>query len=96
MNIDTLSIAKDLRAVELPSEQAEAIAAAIGRSVNEGSATKADLEMTKIDLKAEFAVIRTNMEKLRTEIEKGRNQIMVWVIGSILAVGGTIIAVIKL
>lgn len=107
MNIDTLSIARELRAAELPREQAEAIAAAIGRSVVEGSAKKVDLDLMKADLKAEisnhkveskadFAFIRTEMEKLRTEIEKGRNQIMTWVIGAVLAVGGTIIAVIKL
>lgn len=89
MNIDTLSIAKDLRAAELPSEQAEAIAAAIGRSVTEGSATKDDLNLVKFDLKADI-------ERLRTEVEKTRNQIMTWVIGAVLAVGGTIIAVIKL
>lgn len=89
MNIDTLSIARDLKAAELPAAHAEAIAAAIGRSVVEGSATKDDLNLVKIELKGDI-------EKLRTEIEKGRNQIMTWVIGAVLAVGGTIIAVIKL
>lgn len=89
MNIDTLSIAKGLRATELPSEQVEAIAAAIGRSVNEGSATRDDLNLLKFQLTG-------GIERLRTEIENTKNQIMTWVIGSVLTVGGTIIAVIKL
>ena len=44
MGIDTLSIAKDLRAAALPQDQAEAIAAAIGRAMSEGAATKAELD----------------------------------------------------
>ena len=44
MNVDTLSIARELRAADLPPEQAEAIAAAIGRAVAESSATRGDID----------------------------------------------------
>ncbi len=88
MNIDTLSIAKDLRAAELPAEQAEAIATAIGRSVNEGSATKADLNILESGL-------RTEIEKLRTEIEKSRNQTIIWLIGAQVALTSIMIALLR-
>lgn len=42
MTVDTLPLAKELRAAELSSTQAEAIVAAIGRAVLEGVATKAE------------------------------------------------------
>ena len=41
MSVDTLSLARELRAADLAGPQAEAIAAAIGRAVTEGAATKA-------------------------------------------------------
>lgn len=89
MNIDTLSIARDLKAAALPPEQAEAIAAAIGRSVTEGVATKSDLDLLDQRLTA-------RIEALRTEIEKSRNQIVLWVIGSQVTLAGLVIALIKL
>ena len=54
MHIDTLSIARDLKSTELPAAQAEAIAAAIGRSVTEGTASKLDLEAVRLSLKGEL------------------------------------------
>lgn len=54
MGIDTLSIAKDLRAAALPQDQAEAIAAAIGRAMSEGAATKADLDRLGERIDARF------------------------------------------
>lgn len=100
MTIDTLSIAKDLKAAELPAEQAEAIAAAIGRSISEGSATKADVQLVKQELQGELVLVRaelkTGVEQLRTEIERMRNQVMVGVFGIIAALAGIIIEIVRL
>ena len=111
MNIDTLSIARDLRATELPPEQAEAIAAAIGRAVSESSATKADLELVRAGLEAKIEHVRTSLEAkieqvkagleikieaLRTEMERTRNQILLGIVSTQVALAGIIIAVIKL
>ena len=82
MHIDTLSIARDLKATESPPAQAEAIAAAIGRSVTEGVATKVDLQLME--------------ERLTARVEGAKSQILIWLMGAIFAAAGAIIAVIKL
>lgn len=89
MNIDTLSIARDLRATELPAAQAEAIAAAIGRSMPEGVATKTDIDtvLHKMDALE---------ERLSAKLESSKSQLLIWLMGVILAVAGAIIAVLKL
>jgi len=111
VNIDTLSIARDLRATELPPEQAEAIAAAIGRAVSESSATKADLDLVRASLEAKIdrgraeakadtehvrGSLETKIEQVRTEIERSRHQLILWVVSAQVALAGIIIAVIKL
>lgn len=100
MMVDTLSIARDLRAAEPPPEQAEAIAAAIGRSISEASATKADLEIVRTALKADIDQLRSSVdakiEQVRTEIERARNQLMITFVSTQVALAGIIIAVIKL
>ena len=50
MMVDTLTIARELRATDLPTRQAEAIAAAIGRSVTEAGATAATVGATIVAL----------------------------------------------
>ena len=52
MSLDTLRIARELRDAEVAPAQAEAIAAAIGNAVNDGSATKGDIEalLAKLDM----------------------------------------------
>jgi hypothetical protein len=52
MTVDTLSLARDLRAASVAPEQAEAIASAIGRAVQETAVTKSDLNAAIADLKA--------------------------------------------
>ena len=111
MNIDTLSIARDLRAAELPPEQAEAIAAAIGRAVAESSATKADLDLVRTGLDGKIEQVRGSLEgkieqvrgnleakieQVRTELEKLRSNLLTSLIGTQIAIAGVIIAVIKL
>jgi hypothetical protein len=88
MNVDTLAIARDLRATELPAAQAEAIAAAIGRSVNDGVATKPDIEIIvqKIDALDAW---------LTATIESARSSLLIWLMGIIVASVGVVIAVLK-
>ena len=58
MTVDRLSLGKALRAAEVASAQAEAIAAAIGREVVGGAATRADIPPPRSDLM-----------RLKTELE---------------------------
>ena len=44
MMLDTLAIARDLRAADMAPAQAEAIASAIGKSISESTASKADIQ----------------------------------------------------
>ena len=81
MTVDTLSIARELKAAEVPAAQAEAIAAAIGRSAAESlgsAATKADIA------------------QLETKIEQLRSTLMTWFIGTVMTLTAIIIAVVKL
>lgn len=100
MNIDTLSIARELRAADLPDGQAEAIAAAIGRAVTEATATKADLDLAKQELRAESGSIRQELERFRQEVdaklERVKNEIIRWFIASQITTAAVIIAAIKL
>ena len=82
MTVDTLSLAKELRAAELSSTQAEAIATAIGHAVIEGSATRADLKETKSELTA--------------QIEQLKSTMLLWFIGTNLTLAAIIIAALKL
>ena len=86
MSVDTLSIARDLKATKLPAAQAEAIAAAIGISINEIAATKADLREIKLELEA----------KIETKIESLKSTMMLWFIGTNLTLAAIIIAAMKL
>lgn len=88
MNVDTLAIARDLRATELPAAQAEAIAAAIGRSVNDGVATKPDIEIIVQKIDALDA-------RLTAKIENARSSLLIWLMGIIVASVGVVIAVLK-
>ena len=81
MTVDTLSIALELKAAEVPAAQAEAIAAVIGRSAAESLTTAA----TKADI-----------AQLETKIEQLRSTLMTWFIGTVLTLAAIIIAVVKL
>ena len=111
MTIDTLSIAKDLKAAELPPAQAEAISAAIGRSISEGSGTRSDLLPVKQELLADSAVLRSDLQavrgdvrelesrfdaKLDAEIEGLRATLTLWFIGTGLTLAAVTIAAVKL
>ena len=104
MSVDTLSRAKELRAADFATPQAEAIAAAIGRSVSETTATKADLSELRAAGKADVLQLGTALRgeisnlgaDLRTEIERSRNATLTWVIGAMFAIAGLAVAAVKL
>jgi hypothetical protein len=100
VNIDTLSIARELRAADLPDGQADAIAAAIGKVIGEGTATKSDLELTKQELRSAIALVRQDLELLRQEVdaklERLKNEMIRWFIASQITMAAVIIAAIKL
>ena len=106
MNIDTLAIARDLRATELPAAQAEAIATAIGRSLSEGVATKSDIEIIvqKIDalgarIEASERTLGARIDmvdaQLTAKIEGARSSLLIWLMGVIIATAGALMAVLK-
>ena len=96
MSVDTLTLAQRLRAAELPANQAEAIAAAIGAAVLEGAATKADVETARAATDGKIEQVRTEIEQVRTEIERSRHQVLVGFISTQVAIAGLIVAAIKL
>ena len=52
MSLDTIAIARELRATDVALLQNEATASAIGKAVSEGAATKSDLHASVAELKA--------------------------------------------
>ncbi len=93
MSVDTLTLAKELRAADIAVPQAEAIAAATGRAVVETSATKADVVQLGTELRGEIGRLGSD---LRVEIERSRNQLIMWFVATQLALGGLVVAAIKL
>lgn len=104
MTVDTLSLAQQLRAAELSPAQADAIAAAIGKAVIEGTATKADIQQIRTDFSAEIKELRSEIAQFKIEIEAKidskieqlRSQMMIWFIATNLTIGAIIIAALKL
>ena len=81
MNIDTLTIARELRAADLSEGQAEAIAAAIGRSAGESmehAATKGDIAQLRTE-------IENNGLRLEAKIESTQTKLIMWFVGTQLA-----------
>ena len=100
MTIDTLSLASRLRSADLPAAQAEAIAAAIGGAVTEGSAGKSDLLQLQTEIKGSFAALDQRLEaieqRLSAKIEGARSSLLIWVVGVLFAFGGLGLAFAKL
>jgi hypothetical protein len=86
MSVDTLSIARELKASKLPAAQAEAIAAAIGYSLHENVATKSDLRELELRLDV----------KIDAKIEQLKSTMMLWFIGTNLTLAAIILAALKL
>lgn len=100
MTVDTLSLAKEPRAAELSSAQAEAIASAIGRAIGEGSASKAEIVQLRTEIKGDFATLEQRLEameqRLVGKIETSRSSLLTWVVGVLFAFGGSGLAFAKL
>ena len=86
MTVDTLSIARELKATKMPAAQAEAIAAAIGYSLHENVATKSDLRELELRFDA----------KIDAKIENLKSTMMLWFIGTNLTMAAIVLAALKL
>ena len=97
MSLDTLSIARELRDADVAPAQAEAIAAAIGKSVGDEATLKADIStiLVKIDgLKSDITLQNEALEqRLTVKIETMRSSLLVWLIGVIVAGLGLLLTV---
>ena len=82
MSIDTLSIARCLRAVDMPQSQPEAAAAAIGTSILETAVTKSDVAQVEA--------------RLDTKIEQLKGSMFTWFIATNLTIAAAVLAAVKL
>ena len=89
---DTLRLSRTLREKgHFTSEQAEALAEALGEAVQGDLATKADLGAAKSELKTEIADLRMELKteiadlrvELKTEIAGTKTDLLKWIIGAI-------------
>ena len=89
----TLTYVSDLRAAGVPEKQAQIQAEFITDIIEDNLATKTDLEKVKVELK-------TDIEKLRNElslkISETKNEMILWFLGSVVALSAMIIASLKL
>ena len=109
---DTLRLSRTLRDKgHFTSEQAEALAEALGEASQGDLATKADLAGVrteiaelKTELKSEIAELRTEIAGLRTELKSEiaemRTDLLKWIIGAIgfqtVVILGALISLIKI
>lgn len=97
MSLDTLSLARELRAADLAPMQAEASASAIGRAVVETAATKADLLQVRTELKGEIDELRAELKgEIRATAEALKASLLTWFVGTQFALGAVLIAALKL
>ena len=75
---DTLKLARRLKGIGFPPEQADGFAEVFSEVMVTDLATKRDLA----DLRSEF---RLECEKIRTEIAASRSEILRWIVPLILA-----------
>jgi hypothetical protein len=101
--IDTLEVAKELKAAGFDQAQAEAVARLVRRSQDldlSALATKADLSelraATKGDLSDTKADLTTEINRLELKIESTKTDILRWMVVTQIALGGFIFAAIKL
>ncbi len=103
-SLDTLEISRDLRTAEFTQPQAEAVASAIGRAVQEGAATKADLGAVRIELKSDLSAFRAEFKadlaalrsEFKADLAEMKASLLTWFIGSQVALGALLVAALKL
>ena len=99
MAVDTVSISKELKAAELPVLQAEAIAAAIGRSAGdslENAASKGDIALLKSDVSLVRSELMAMESRIETRIEAVQSKLIMWFVSTQIAFVAIIAAIIKL
>ena len=104
MSVDTRSLARELRAANLALPQAEAIATAIGRAVTETAATKTDLAELRAATRSDIDLIKVELERTKIELrgeiraasESVKSTLVMWFVGTQIALGAIIIAALKL
>ena len=77
--LDTLAVAKELKAAGFTDEQAEAVARAVRQAQDvdlSSLATKADLQELRAATKADLQAVRSDMNAMRADIIK-------WTVGAI-------------
>ncbi len=89
MSVDTLSIARELKATKMPAAQAEAIASAIGYTVHENLATKGDLREINAEMREMEARIDARMEAMQAKL-------IMWMVSSQIALAAILLAALKL
>ncbi len=73
-------------------QEAQTVVEGIKQTVREEFEAKKDLLATKADI----ALLNENILKLQIDIEKRFNQLIIWIIGTGIALAGIVIAVVKL
>ncbi len=86
---DTLAYARRLKAAGVDERQAEAHAEAVRDAVTEGVAAKADLDKG-------LAAVKADIARLEVKIDAIADRLMLRLGGLVIAVGGLIVAAIKL
>ncbi|MCY4523474.1 MAG: hypothetical protein OXB84_01915 [Halobacteriovoraceae bacterium] len=85
-----LDIVENLQNAGIPEEQAKVFARVLSQVANHVSATKQDLEMTKMELKRDIEELRTELKRdikdIDLKIEMAKKDLKIWVSG--IATGG--------
>ena len=80
--MDTLAISKTLQEASMPASQADAVASALRVTVEEGTATRADLRELEARIDQKFG--------------EQKAALLTWFIGTQIALAALIVALIKL
>ena len=92
LQIDTLEFANNLKAAGADDRLANAIVNGITSADTSELATKSDLRDVEVALKSDMAELKTDMADLKVEIKESQNTLIKWMVGSMIALGGLIIA----
>ncbi|MGH6837976.1 MAG: hypothetical protein ACREDT_04095 [Methylocella sp.] len=101
LHFDTLRLSRILRDKgHFTSEQAEALAEALGEASHGDLATKADLAALRSDIAETKTELKTEIAELRVEIAVTKTELLKWIIGAIgfqtVVILGALISLIRL
>jgi coiled-coil family 90 protein len=92
---DTHASVKKLVEVGFTEPQAEAQVEVISEVLQSNLATKLDIAEVKSDLKADIAKLKTEIAVVRTEIERMGRVIVMWNVGTLIAVASIVFAIMR-